>query len=343
MSRKQGNACWETIAGLPALRVAGILCVSASALGLAGCKTLAPERLETQPVERREANRDQLLAILNEQSKLLRLAATTRVSILEETSVMPATVVDALRKERAKPYKKKFAEAEVNGSFFLSRDAEGREDVSMSGEVQGVNGVGFTLLGRDRSFWMLIPISEEERNKAVNEGQSEPHGKVLYGTFAADALRPKDRYSIRPQDFAELLLMAEAKAALNGQDICYVEKWPDYYVMNFLRPDWPNHIYSKIWFERQGLTVAIHQLFDSSGELVAEARFHNYGLYPVAPGSKVRLDVPVQVDFLWPRDRVLMRTAFDDIKLNGDIPARMFDEHRFEGYPTELIEVPPAR
>ena len=273
MPRKQGNARWET--------VAGILFVSASALGLAGCKTFSPERVEMQPVERREASRDQLLAILDEQSKLLRLAATTRVSILEESSVVPATVMDALRKERDKPYKKRFAEAEVNGSFFLSRDAEGHRNVSMSGEVQGVNDVGFTLLGKDRSFWMLIPTSQEERDKAINQGQAAPRGKVLYGTFDSDALRPKDRYSIRPQDFADLLLMAEARPALNGQDICYVEKWPDYYVMNFLRPDWPNHIYSKIWFERQDLTVAIHQLFDSSGELVAEARFKDYGRYPV--------------------------------------------------------------
>jgi hypothetical protein len=139
------------------------------------------------------------------------------------------------------------------------------------------------------------------------------------------------------------LLTAEAKSALNGQDICYVEKWADYYVKNFLRPDWPNHIYSKIWFERKRLTVAIHQLFDSSGELVAEARFGDYGRYPVSAGSKVKLDVPVRVDFLWPRDRILMRAAFDGIKLNGDIPAKVFDEHRFEGYPTELIEAPPAR
>jgi hypothetical protein len=84
-------------------------------------------------------------------------------------------------------------------------------------------------------------------------------------------------------------------------------------------------------------------LFDSSGELVAEARFGDYGRYPVSAGSKVKLDVPVRVDFLWPRDRILMRAAFDGIKLNGDIPAKVFDEHRFEGYPTELIEAPPAR
>ena len=335
MPRKQGNVCWET--------AAGILFVSASALGLTGCKTLTPERIEVQPVERRQANRDQLLAILEEQSKLLRLAATTRVSILEESAVVPATVMDAVRKDRNRPYQKKFAEAEVNGSFFLSRDSEGRQNVSMSGEVQGVNNVGFTLLGRDRSFWMLVPITEEERNKAINQGLSEPHGKVLYGTFAADALRPRDRYSVRPQDFADLLLVGEAQLALNGQDICYVEKWPDYYVMSFLRPDWPNHIYSKIWFERQGLTVTIHQLFDSSGELVAEARFKDYGRYPIAVGSKIKIDMPTRVDFLWPRDRILMRAAFDDIKLNGDIPAKVFDKNRFEDYPTELIEAPPAR
>jgi hypothetical protein len=39
----------------------------------------------------------------------------------------------------------------------------------------------------------------------------------------------------------------------------------------------------------------------------------------------------------------MMRAAFEDIKLNGDIPARVFDEKRFEGYPVELIETPPAR
>jgi len=335
MPRKQGSACWET--------VAGILLVSASALGMTGCKTITAERVETKTVERREANRDQLLAILDEQSKLLSLAATTQVRILQEGAVVPATVMDALRKERSKPYQKKFAEAEVNGSFFLSRDAEGHQMVSMSGEVQGVNDVGFTLLGRDRSFWMLIPTSQEERDKAISQGQAAPRGKVLYGTFDSAALRPRDRYSIRPQDFANLLLLAEAKPALNGQDICYVEKWQDYYVISFLRPDWPNHIYSKIWVERQTLTVAIHQLFDSSGELVAEARFQDYARYPAAKGGKVKLDVPTRVEFLWPRDRILMRASFGEIKLNGDIPAKVFDEKRFEGYPTELIEVPPAR
>jgi len=321
--------------------MAGILFTSA--LGLSGCGTFSPERVVTQPVERREANRDQLLAILDGQSKLLRLSATTRVSILEESSVIPATVVDSLRKEHGKPYQKRFAEAEVNGSYFLSRDAEGRVNVCMSGEVQGINDVGFTLLGKERSFWMLIPTSQEERDKAVSQGLAGPNGKVLYGAFDADALRPKDRYSIRPQDFADLMLTPEARAALNGQDICYVEKWPDYYVMNFLRPDWPNHIYSKVWFERQTLMVVIHQLFDSTGELAAEARFNGYGRYPLAQDSKVRMEIPDHVDFLWPRDRILMRALFADVKLNGDIPARVFDEKRFEGYPIERIEAPPAR
>ncbi len=333
MPRKQGNASWATAAGI----------VFASALGLTGCGTFAPAQIEMPPVERREASRDQLLAILDAQSKLLRISATTRVSILEEGSVVPATVMDALRKEHDKPYKKRFTEADVNGSFFLSRDAEGHVYVSMSGEVQGINNVGFTLLGRDRSFWMLIPTSQEERDKAINQGQSAPNGKVLYGAFEADELRPRDRYSIRPQDFADLMFTAEAKPALNGGTICYVEKWPDYYIMNFLRPDWPNHICSKIWFERKNLTVAIHQLFDSAGELVAEARFMVYGRYSFSKENKVRMEIPVQVDFLWPRDRVLMRTLFADVKLNGDIPARIFDEKRFEGYPVERLEAPPAR
>ena len=333
MSRKQGNACWAMVTGA----------LFTSALGLTGCGTFSPTRIETQPVERREASRDQLLAILNGQSKLLRISATTRVGILEEGSVIPATVMDALRKEHDKPYNKRFTEADVNGSFFLSRDAQGHVDVNVSGEVQGINGVGFTLLGKDRSFWMLIPTSQEERDKAASQGQAAPNGKVLYGTFEADELRPKDRYSIRPQDFADLMLAAEAKLALNGQDICYVEKWQDYYVMNFLRPDWPNHIYSKIWFERQNLTVAVHQLFDSAGELVAEARFRDYGRYALAKDTKVKVEIPVQVDFLWPRDRVLMRAQFSGVKLNADIPARIFDEKRFEGYPTERIEAPPAR
>jgi hypothetical protein len=193
---------------------------------------------------------------------------------------------------------------------------------------------------------MLIPLSPKEHEKAVNaisEGVAAPLGKVLYGTFEAESLRSPNWYSIRPQDFADLLLMTEAKSALNGQDICYVEKWQDYYVMNFLRPDWPNHIYSKIWFERQTLTVAVHQLFDSAGELVAEARFKDYGRYPVTKDIKVKIEMPTQVDFLWPRDRILMRATFEGVQLNGDIPARIFDEKRFEGFPTELIEAPPAR
>jgi hypothetical protein len=334
MPRKQGNARWETMAS--------VLLVSALALGLAGCKALTPERVETPPVERREVSRDQLLDILKEQSNLQRLTATTRISILKENAVVPATVIDAARKESGKAYQKRWVQAEVNGSLFLSRDAEGHQNICVSGEVQNSD-FGFTLLGKDRAFWMLIPTSEEERNKAINQDQAAPRAKVLYGTFDSDALRPKDRYTIRPQDFEDLLLTAEAKRALDGQDICYVEKWQDYYVMNFLRPDWPNHIYSKIWFERQSLTVAIHQLFDSSGELAAEARFQSYGRYPIAQGSKVKIDMPTRVDFLWPRDRVMMKAALVNIKLNGDIPASVFDEKRLESYPTELITAPPAR
>jgi hypothetical protein len=189
---------------------------------------------------------------------------------------------------------------------------------------------------------MLIPVSQQESDKAISQDRAAPTGKVLYGTFDPETLRVKDRYSIRPQDFADLMLMSEARAALNGQDICYVEEWPEYYVMNFLRPDWPNHICSKIWFERHDLTVAIHQLFAPSGELVAEARFKDYGQYSAGPDSKLRIDMPNQVDFLWPRDRILMRAALGDIQLNRDIPAKVFDEKRFEGYPSELIEAPPA-
>ena len=91
--------------------------------------------------------------------------------------------------------------------------------------------------------------------------------------------------------------MDEVYAARDGRLICYMETWPDYYVLNFLEKEWREHITSKIWIERGNLTVALHQLFDASGRIVAEARFRKFAKF-AGSRSDLKIQMPIEMDIL---------------------------------------------
>ena len=103
-----------------------------------------------------------------------------------------------------------------------------------------------------------------------------------------------------------------------------METWRQYYILNFIRQDWREHIYSKIWINRDTGRMAIHQLFDQSGKIVAEGRFGQYRAYSSNVGG-VKVDFPMHAVFLWPRDKLVMEIRFDHVKINENIPPERFD------------------
>lgn len=312
------------------LRVAAAWAVLPAVLLLGGCAGLAGREPAEQPKRPRPvASRAQLIAMLQENmNRLATLTAKADVQIINQNVLVPATTADALRRKVGrKRYRKAFERARVDGLLLLSREPKGDRYVRFSGQLP-VGSATFSLLARNDKFWIALP--NPDREAARTDGR---RGTVYIGTAPRDGIRPPKTFSYRPQDIGNLFLYDEVFAP---ELIAYLETWKDYYILNFLRQDWREHIYSKIWINRETGRVAIHQLFGPSGEIVAEGRFGAYRPCPSQAG-KTEVDIPREVVFLWPRDNLVMKVDIEHVKVNEAISPRRFEPVIPPGYkPVEL-------
>ena len=301
----------------------GVMLATAVAFGcllLTGCFAARGATFAPGPVvEPKVATRTELLVDLKARmSRLATLKAKAIMNVSRQDIHVPASAKDDLRRIADKPYRKKFWRNEVNGYIRLARDPRGSRNVSFSGDISGMN-FSFRLLGRDSDFWMAWPNLERERGD-----ENMPAGYVYFGRADRTVSRPKEVWSMRPQDISDLLLFDEA---FDARMICYMETWPNFYILTFLREDWPQHIYSKIWIGRSSLEPAVHQIYDGSGELVAEARFRAYRKFS-ASNSEVKSSLPTEITLLWPRDTLIMSMKLDGVVVNETIEDRWFKPYR---------------
>ena len=316
-------------------RVVSVAVVVSCVLSLAGClgPRGIPRTLQTAE-PRRVATRAELVATLKaNMAQLTTLKARARMMVIRQDILLPAGRRDELRMIRGKPYQKKFFRTEASGLLLLAHDPLGDRAVSFWGEVSGASG-SFRLLGRNESFWLTLPNFERSK-----EDKEEATGFVYVGKAPREQKRPKDFWSLRPQDVCDLFLQDEV---FIPDVIYYMETWPDHYVLTLLRQDWPQHIYSRVWIERRTLRIETHQIFDAMGEILAEARFGRYRPFPLGK-STVKAEVPTLVVLLWPRDKLVMEVALDGIALNEDIPEKKFEPYLPPGYQYKEIRAEDIR
>ena len=312
--------------------------VAVCLLAMTGCRILGlagAERVRDKE-ERREASQRQLLMILRENmSSLATLKARARIEVVKQDVLVPAGLTAEVRRSLGKRYRKAFLRTEVNGILLLSRLPEEARKVCFAGSVMGAQ-ASFRLLGVGDHFRITMPNVDRD---ADEPGVAK--GRILVGSVAREDLRPKDKFSVRPQDISDLLLQDEALPILRGDPdvLCYRETWKDFYVLTFLRLDWPDHIFSRIWIERKELHVTIHQIFDRSGEIVAEARFAAYKTYRSRKGG-FEVDIPQEIVFIWPRDHLLMEVELSGVKVNERIEDRHWMAKSRPGYQVVPLTIP---
>ena len=317
-------------------RIAGALSAVALAAGLAGCTVFSgAEQIPSAPA-RRDVSRKELLQIVQDNmNRLATLTARADIQVIKQDILVPAGRIADIRRRAGKDYEKTYLRTEVNGGLLLSRPPHGPRKVRFSGVISGAN-AGFTLLGVGDEFWISMPNLERDR-----DNPDASRGVIYNGKTTPDEMRPRDKLSVRPQDVCDLLLQDEVYDIIQGkpETLCYCETWPDFYVLNFLRLDWPEHVFAKIWVERKNLRVAIHQIYDRSGVIVAEGRFRNYVASKSHQGAIV-VDVPTEIMFIWPRDHLVMEAQLSGIKVNMGIADRNWEPRIGRGYEVVPLTIP---
>jgi len=326
LSRIAAEAAWVFLAG-------------AFVASACGCAPEAVVRREAKDF--REASRHELLLIVQENmSRLRTLQAKTAVRFIKQDVLVPAGVAAAARQKLGKSYRKDFLRTTVDGLLFLERALRAPggagageyaiRNVYFHGSVMG--GKGFQLLGVGEKFWITLPNPRAEE-------PGEPKARVITGRVRADRFRSEKLISARPQDILDLLLFDEVNSFLSGAPdlLCYRETWDDYYVLTFLRLDWREHISSRIWIERRDLRVVIHQVFDSDGAILAEARFGEYLPHKLR-GSDQTVDIPTLIWLLWPRDYTVLEMELSGIRINEEIPESRWRHRRKPGYEEVPVE-----
>jgi len=322
-----------------------LLLVPFAVLSLGGCAWMrlgGAERV-APPTPLEERSRFELLNMIRQNmDRLGSLKARARIRVIQQGVLVAASTLDEARRRAGKPYRKTFLRFDVNGSLALARWPNAPRRVRFDGTVVG-SGAGFTMLGVGDRFWISLPNPEHA------DDPDAPRGYTYYGDISRETVRPRGRMSIRPQDVADLLLHDEVYAALQegppdaeggtamGGTLCFREVWEDRYVLNFLRPDRPEAIVSRIWIERKKFRVTTHQLFDGTGEILAEARFGKYRVLR-GPRSQLDVEVPTVILFLWPRDEVVMEVRLSGISVNEPIPEKAWEFKQRRGYEMRPIE-----
>jgi len=287
------------------------------AMSLVGCRSLGPTEPPAPP---KIATRGKLLTDLADNMRTLR-TLKAKASVL----AIRQDIVRSVQKG-GKPYRKEFGRVELNGRLLLQWKPPASRQICFSGDAI-VASADFRLLGKNDDFWLTLPNENRDRDK------DEPPGFVYKGQADRKIVRPSEFWSVRPQDIWDLFLHHEV---FDPNLICYMETWDEYYVLVFIRQDWPQHICSKIWIGREDLEVEIHQIFDGAGELVAEGRFGQYKPFlSKADGRTVSL--PTRISLLWPRDYLVMRIEVVGGRVNETIDEKGFQEYIPPGY--EVVPV----
>ena len=318
------------------MRCATVAVLVLSAVVLTGCFSRESiEFVDEGPELKQVANRRELLEIVQQDmDKLLTIKARANVELIKEDVLIPAGLYDEQLRRRGKPYNKAFLTSEVRGFLFLERGPESPRNILFKGSVVGAN-LEFSMLGTGDAFWIAMPNVNREDDPAA------PRGHIYFGTVGEEDVRPLEKFSIRPQDMADLYLYDEVYPALRGDStvFCTMEKWPEFYVLTFMRLDWVNPIFSRIWVERKTLHVAIHQLFDATGAVVAEGRFRSYRPFRDEEHN-LDVELPTEAVLLWPRDHIVMEVTLDNVKVNEEILDRYWEPQERRGYKQVPLTVP---
>lgn len=303
-----------------------------------GCNTA--EKAVTRPLlgqrlgEAKMATRQELLMKLEQDmGRLWTLMSNVNLEISKQDVLVPAALKDYPRMVAGKDYNKRFLTIDANSRMYISRAPDGTRKVRFSGSVVGPT-ASFMLLGLNDDFWVMLPNTEERK-----AGEKGPENVVYIGSEDRGLLRPEEVFTIRPQDVVDLLLYDEVFHTQEETWISYMETWPDFYILNFIRPDWPEHIASRIWFERRSLTPAIHQLFDGAGNVIAEGRFGNFRAVK-GKNSELEVQLPYEIDLLWPRDLIVMKLTLANVQINEQMDSKVFQPAFGDA---RRIEVPKGR
>lgn len=300
-----------------------------------GCAWLygaRPVEEVTPPAVRMEATRTELLLGIEQRALLTQtLTATVQMWAYNEGMVVPATLADNMRYRAGKEYNKKFERAQVNAALMMKRAEGGARKLMLTGTVVGPN-LSVRLLGVNDAFWISLPNIEQPESK-------DTRGIIYVGESQRVAPRRADLFSIRPQDVWDLMFTDEV--LMKDNVVTYMETWPDFYVINFLLTDSPERIFSKMWISRIDLTMTVHQIFDGTGRILAEARFNAYEPAPNPKGRGPVL-VPTQVMMLWPRDRLVLSMELENIKVNEAIHDKWFEPVEPRQYRVQKIDDIPA-
>ena len=298
---------------------------------LAGCENGEPKEppvVERGPVIK--MSKEELTGRLQIVAKrTATLKGKCSVTAIDQNQIVPATAEDARRRKEGRPFKAIFNKRTLSGVFAMDRfDPRQPQRVRFAAEAIGFGPV-LQLLAVGPRFWVKVKNDDSRLGS---------YRSILYqGIYDPNVPRSPKQFSMRPQDILDLMVCQELLVSAPFPKAVYLETWPDYYILHVLRVEenWPEALYSKIWLERRNGTLAIHQLFDVTGRMVAEARFTKYiNLFTRTEEGKPRVPVPVahKVRFIWPMDKVIIEVEFarGDLHLNYSIPQGTWRRFRSE-------------
>lgn len=281
-----------------------VMCVLCAMILVSGCGPRHPniklQTTETQGI--REAGRDELLAMLDLQFGGLNSLQARASGVLVWEALDPNT------RETTMP-----SLDLGRGDLLFRRTPDDPVGIRIVGGMQERTGGFISMLGRDENFWIRLPWYP---------------GIVLTGSIDESVNRKKANSAIRPQDFSTLLFFDDIlPLEADKRYIGYLETWPKIYILHILKTGrFPGEIlHSRIWFDRSDLSVITHQLFDSDGSVIAEARFSDFTTVAIDDDAeRESVMIPSNVFIFWPKDRVVLNMSIRPTQINRPIEDKVF-------------------
>lgn len=195
-------------------------------------------------------------------------------------------------------------------------------DIRIIGLYPVVRNKAFDMASNGRDFQVYLPIKN----------------RFVVGTNEITAPSPNKIENLRPQVFLDTLLVRPVDP---GTEYPLLEDLTDEenadYVLQIVRKMENGDLYlaRNVWFDRLNLSIVRQQVFDKNGNILTDARYHDWKVFDGVP-------FPKQIDINRPQDEYGVVITVDKIEMNKSITDDKFVLEQPEGTQVQILGQKPT-
>lgn len=214
------------------------------------------------------------------------------------------------------------------------------------GQITEYKDIRAYILFRKPAYIRIIGLYPVVRNKAFDMASDGKQfrlylpikNRFIMGTNEINAPSPNKIENLRPQVFLDTLLVRPVDSSVEYpmlEDLTDEENAD--YVLQIARKADNGDLYlaRNVWFDRLNLSIVRQQIFDTKGNILTDARYHEWKVFDGVP-------FPRQIDINRPQDEYGVVITAEKIDINKPIGDDKFVLEQPEGTQVQVLGQKPG-